>query len=354
VNIEALVDAQIRRGTFPGIVLLVEKAGKVTLSLVKGSRQLHPQPEAMTGDTLFDLGSITKPLATAVLTLRVCEQEGIGLERELGDFIPEIAPASGEITLAQLLLHTGGLPPDPLLYKEFPDDRSVDRRRAVARLLAIVPETPPGTEVIYSCTGYLMLGLFLERVTNTRLAKLFCTAVAEPCGIQDLFFQPPLEIRSRIAATEHCSWRGRWIRGEVHDENSWCLGGDGGNAGLFATAEGVLELLSIFDSPGQVRGVRLLSTDSVGRMSSCQSQGMGERRSIGFRMQDGGSPVGPLFSRSSFGHTGFPGTSIWIDPQKQLKIVALTNRVHLGREATDGKIREFRRVLHSAACQAFG
>jgi CubicO group peptidase (beta-lactamase class C family) len=308
----------------------------------------------MTVDTLFDLGSITKPLATALLTLRVCEQERIQLERKVRDFLPEIHRQSGEISLSQLLLHTGGLPPDPHIYRNFPGHRPVDRTLAVQRLMEIIPDRPPGREVIYSCSGYLLLGLFLERVTETRLGELFRMTVAESCGIRDLCFQPPLEIRPRIAATEHCSWRGRWIRGEVHDENSWCLGGDGGNAGLFGTASALLELLSIFDFPGQVKEVRLLSAGGVGRMISCLTQGMGERRSIGFLMQDDGSPAGPSFSRSSFGHTGFPGTSVWVDPEKRMKIVTLTNRVHLGREGTDGKIREFRRTLHSAIHRVFG
>jgi CubicO group peptidase (beta-lactamase class C family) len=353
-DIHALVDAEIQGGCFPGIVLVVQKAGKIILSLAKGSRQLHPRSEATTVDTLFDLGSITKPLATALLTLRVCEQERIQLERKIRDFLPEIHRQSGEITLGRLLLHTGGLPPDPYIYRSFPDHRSVDRDMAVQRLMELAPDRTPGREVIYSCTGYLLLGLFLERVTETRLGELFRTTVAEPCGIRDLLFQPPREIRSRIAATEYCSWRGRWIRGEVHDENSWCLSGDGGNAGLFGTAAALLELLSIFDSLGQVNGIRLLSAGDVGQMSSCLTQGMGERRSLGFRMQDEGSPAGPGFSRSSFGHTGFPGTSVWVDPDKRLKIVTLTNRVHLGREGTDGKIREFRRTLHSAIDRIYG
>ena len=274
-EIEALVDGWIRRGAFPGIVLLVQKGGEILLSLVNGCRQLRPQPEAMTADTLFDLGSITKPLATALLTLRICEQEHIQLERKVRDFLPEIHRQSGQITLNQLLLHTGGLPPDPYIYRSFPGDRPVDRSLAVQRLLEIAPDRPPGTKVIYSCTGYLLLGLFLERVTDTRLAELFRTVVAQPSAIKDLFFRPPLDCRPRTATTEHCSWRGRWIRGEVHDENSWCLDGDGGNAGLFGTAGAVLELLSIFDSRGRVKGARLLSAYGAGRMSSCQTQGLG-------------------------------------------------------------------------------
>jgi CubicO group peptidase (beta-lactamase class C family) len=353
-DIETLVDGEIAKGTFPGIVLLVEKANILRYSLVKGFRQTFPTQEIMTEDTIFDLGSITKPLATAVLVLQLCEQEGIDLERKIGDFIPEIAPASGEITLLQLLLHTGGLPPDPLLYKELPDDQSVDRDRAVAKLLAIVPDKPPGTEVIYSCTGYLLLGQFLERTTNGSLDKLFREMIADTGRVGDLFFHPPAEARPRIAATEFCSWRKRWIRGEVHDENCFCVGGAGGNAGLFGTARSVLRLVSIFTTEGCLEGVRILSPAGVRRMSNCLTQGMNSRRSIGFHMQDDNSPVGANFSRSSFGHTGFPGTSIWIEPEKQLKIITLTNRVHLGREATDLKIKEFRRNIHSAIRRIWG
>jgi CubicO group peptidase (beta-lactamase class C family) len=353
VDIEALVDAGIEKGSFPGIVLLVEKADRLLYSLVKGFRQCHPMREAMTVDTLFDLGSITKPLSTALLTLKVCEQESIRLDRKIREFVPEIVPESGEITLLQLLLHTGGLPPDPYIYREFPDPLHIDHQRAVEKLLAIVPDRPPGTEVIYSCTGYLLLGQFLERVTDMCLGKFFQRIVADSCRIGDLFFNPRLQVQPRVAATEFCSWRKRWIRGEVHDENCYCLGGDGGNAGLFGTARSMLELLSIFTSEGNVKGVQLLSASGARQMSSCLTQGKSYRRSVGFLMQDESSPVGPMFSQSSFGHTGFTGTSIWIDPEKQLKIIALTNRVHLGREATDLKIKEFRRQIHSAIYQTW-
>ena len=351
VDIEALVDAEIEKGSFPGIVLLVEKADNLLYSLVKGFRQYHPARERMSADTLFDLGSITKPLSTALLTLKVCEQEHILLERKIRDFIPEIAPESGEITLLQLLLHTGGLPPDPYIYREFPDPLHIDHERAVRKLLAIVPDRPPGTELIYSCTGYLLLGRFLERVTGIRLEKLFQRMVADSCRIDDLFFNPQGPSRRLAAATEFCSWRKRWMRGEVHDENCCCLGGDAGNAGLFGTARSVLELLSVFTLEVSVKGVQLLSPSGVRQMSSCLTQGMSSRRSIGFLMQDERSPAGPKFSQSSFGHTGFTGTSIWIEPEKQLKIITLTNRVHLGREATDLKIKEFRRKIHSAIHQ---
>jgi CubicO group peptidase (beta-lactamase class C family) len=353
-DIETLVDAEIGGGSFPGIVLMVSKHGKIVFSLVRGNRQVKPEQEEMTEDTIFDLASVTKPLATALLTLLVCGQERISLDEKIGTFIPEIAAESSSITLGQLLVHTGGLPPVPDVYKVFPDPRKIEYDRAVKSLLSVKPEKPPGREAVYSCTGYLFLGQFLRRATGARLQELFAQLIAAPCRLSDTMFNPPVVLWGRVATTEHCPWRNRWIRGQVHDENCYCLGGEGGNAGLFATARSVLTLLSLFETGGVVNGVQLISPDQVRMMSTCFTEGLELRRSIGFYMHDDDAPSGPLFSRNSFGHTGFTGTSIWLEPAKRLSVVTLTNRVHLGREQTEDKIKEFRKKLHSAVYQNWG
>ncbi len=353
-DIETLVDAEIAGGSFPGIVLLVSKNGKIVFSLVKGNRQVKPEQEEMTEDTIFDLASLTKPLATALLTLLVCGQQRISLDESIGTFIPEIAPESSSITLGQLLVHIGGLPPVPEIYMAFPDPRKIEYDRAVKILLAVKPEKPPGREAVYSCTGYLLLGQFLRRATGARLQELFAQLIAAPCRLADTMFNPPVVLWGRTATTEHCPWRKRWIRGQVHDENSYCLGGEGGNAGLFSTARSVLRMLSMFETGGVVNGAQLIAPDQVRMMSTCFTEGLGLRRSIGFYMHDEDAPSGPLFSRNSFGHTGFTGTSVWLEPEKKLTVVALTNRVHLGREQTEDKIKEFRKKLHTAVYQNWG
>lgn len=353
-EIEALVDDAISRGAFPGVVVLVAKAGRTVFSLVKGNRQLYPNEEPLTIDTLFDMASITKPLATTYVTLLVCDQESIDLETEIGNFLPAIAAESGGITLRQLLLHTGGLPPVPDVYRSFPDGNHIDYEEAVRLLLSVRPTVPPGKQVVYSCTGFLLLGQFLRAVTGRRLERLFADLVTEPCGLEDALFNPPRELWSRVAATENCPWRGRWVRGEVHDENSYCFGGDGGNAGLFAGAADVLELFSALGNGGFVNGHRLFSQHQIGLMTTCFTEGMGGRRSIGFLMKADDPPCGPLFSDRSLGHTGFTGTSIWMEPEKKLTVVALTNRVHLGRDETLPKIKEFRKQLHSAVYGNWG
>ncbi len=338
-GITAVVDEGIANGTFPGAVVLVEKKGRAVISLARGDRQVQPAREPMTADTLFDLASLTKPLATAPLVLLVAAREGIGLDSALGSRLPGVCAESGALTLRELLLHTGGLPPVPNLYKAF-DASSVDRDEAERLLLSRRPERAPGSEVVYSCTGYQLLGLWLRRVTGKSLRELFREKVAAPLGLaDDLLFNPPDS--SRCATTELCGWRKRWMRGEVHDENSWCLGGDAGNAGLFGTAAAVLRRLE-----------ELASDDLFAPMRRSFTDGLNRRRAVGFMMHDAEAPVGPLYSSDSFGHTGFTGTSVWVEPAAALRVVALTNRVHLGRAETDTKLKAFRVALHEAALAA--
>jgi len=344
-DLESLIDSAIEQNTFPGIVVLVSKRGAVVFSQAKG--QFDPQGEDMTEDTIFDLSEITQPLATALLTVMIMGREKIGVGETIGYFVPEITQESGDITLGQLLLHTGGLPLSPQLYKEFPDARNIDYNRAVKTLLAVKPEKPPGKQVLPGQTGYLLLGQFLRRVTGARLQELFAQLVAAPCGLADTFFNPPVVLWGRVAPTGRCPWRKRWIRGQVYDRDSYCLGGEGGNAGLFATAPSVLQLLSLFENGGVVNGFRLLSTNQVKLMRTSLTAGLNGKRSFGFLLQDESSPVGPLFSDGSYGNTGGTGTSVWIEPAGQLMIVTLSNRIHLDGEKTQTGFVDFCRQLHT-------
>ena len=214
-DIESLIDEAIQRNLFPGIVALVSKNGSLVFSQAKGSRQLEPQRESMTEDTIFDLSDVTQPLATALLTVMIMGREKIGVGETIGTFVPEITEESRGITLGQLLLHTGGLPSRVDLFREFPDSRNVDYHRAVQLLLAVKPQIRPGKQVLYSQAGYLLLGQFLRRVTGARLQELFAQLVASPCSLADTFFNPPVVLWARVAATGQCSWRKRWFRGQV-------------------------------------------------------------------------------------------------------------------------------------------
>ncbi|MBN2552455.1 MAG: beta-lactamase family protein, partial [Spirochaetales bacterium] len=341
------IDEATARKIFPGIVTLVSRQGSVVFSQARGLRQIDPYEEDMTEDTIFDLGEISQPLATALLAVMIMGREKIGVGETIGSFVPEIAEESRDITLGQLLLHTGGLPPRAELHREFPDSRNIDYNRAVRSLLAVKPQHQPGKRVLFSRTGYLLLGQFLRRATGARLQELFAQLVASPCNLADTFFNPPVVLWGRIAAAGQCPWRKRWVRGQVFDKDSYCLGGEGGNAGLFATASSILRLLSMFENGGVVNGFQLLSANQVKLMRTSLTAGLDGRRSFGFLLQDEGSPVGPLYSKGSYGHTGDTGTSVWIEPEGQLMIVMLTNRVHLEGEQEHTAFADFRTQLHT-------
>ena len=343
--IEKLIERSLEDQTFPGIVLIVEKDGRRVLELAEGETGYGGFSRPMEAGALFDLASLTKPLATTTTFLSLCGAESIDLGRRAGDFLPDLNREASDITLTQLMTHTSGLPPIPEIFKLFRTEKEIDRQRALSHLFSIRPEVTPGTEVIYSCTGYILLTRILEKIAGCTLAEAFDRLITGPAGIADLVFNPDGETRRRCVPTEYCAWRGRMLAGEVHDENSFCLGGEGGNAGLFGTAEAVSALAELFNSEGVLAGRQLLSPEHVRMMTSRQID-LEPARALGFLTQSGESFAGPGFSADAFGHTGFTGTSLWMDNKRGLKVVALTNRVHPGRDLTAEKIKAFRLELH--------
>ena len=353
-EIESLIGEAITNHCFPGIVVLVSKRGRVVFSHHSGSRQLHPETEVMAADTIFDLAEMTQPLATALLSVLIMNAERIGLGERLGRFMPDLCEESRDLTLGQLLLHTGGLPADVELAKEFPDSKSIDYGRAVRVLLAVKPTQAPGSRVLFSQAGYLLLGQFLRRVTGVRLQELFAQLVAAPCALADTFFNPPVVLWGRVAATARCPWRKRWIRGQVYDSNSYCLGGEGGNAGLFSTGPSVMKLMSAFGADGVVNGHRLLSTSQTRLMRTCLTANLGMRRSLAFLLQGENSPVGPSYSEVSFGQIGANGTSVWMEPSSELTIVVLSNAIHLEDERQRVQFADFNTQLYTLIHRHWG
>ncbi len=345
--IETIIDEEISRGTFPGIVILVREKGELVINIAKGKRELYPDSKDMRQDTVFDLASLTKPLATTITALSVFDKKGISPLQKIGDFISEIPKDTADISLHQLLTHTSGLPPVPEIFKLFSKESDISYTKSLNHLFSITPIVRPGTEVIYSCTGYLLLAQILKKLTDKDLPELFKEYVTGPGSITGLEFNPSI-LSDNIAVTEYCPWRKRWLKGEVHDENSFCLNGAGGNAGLFGNASGIMELLKLFSNRGVLNGTRILSEDSIKLMSTNQISGLSPKRAYGFLTQEKDSFAGSLFSSKAFGHTGFTGTSVWIDPDRKLEIVILTNRVHLGRDTNSEKIKSFRKRIHSA------
>ena len=344
--IEQLIRKQIDGGCFPGIVLLVEHDGKKIIDLAMGSRGLGEYETPMTPDSLFDLASLTKPLATTTTFLALAEAQGINLQKKAGYFLSGLNPEAAELSLTELMTHTSGLPPVPEIFRLFKTEEDISEEEGIRHLMSIVPEVPPGTEVIYSCTGYILLTRILTAVAGCPLAEAYTRLIAEPAGVVDLGFNPGPDERKRAVPTEYCGLRRRMLIGEVHDENSYCLGGQGGNAGLFGTASSVSALAGLFCCEGWLNGRQIISAENVEKMTTPQSGRLFPPRALGFLTQCSESFAGEGFSDGAFGHTGFTGTSLWIDNSRKLKVTALTNRVHLGREQTADKIKAFRKILH--------
>ncbi len=341
-NIKHVIQTHLAEKTFPGIVLKISRADTPVFEWMEG--------EGMSRRTLFDLASLTKPLATTTAFLALSEAEAIPLSSPIGKFLPQLESHLKNIRLHQLLTHSSGLPPVPEIFRLFPGEKQVDRKKALDHLFRLPLDAEPGTEIIYSCSGYIMLTRILEKISGTSLSRVFRELITSPAGISDLMFNPPEP--SICAPTEFCTWRNRRIQGEVHDENSCCFGGEGGNAGLFGTVDSVDFLLKLFREEGYLNNNRILSRESVVKMTSIQSGQLHPHRAAGFLTQSSESFAGPGFSPRSYGHTGFTGTSVWVDPEMDLRVVALTNRVYSGRDETADAIKEFRLQLHQAVKQA--
>jgi CubicO group peptidase (beta-lactamase class C family) len=292
-----------------------------------------------TDDTIFDLASLTKVLATAPLVMRQVERGALALDDRVSRHLPRWRGADREaVTIRDLLAHSSGLPAHRPFFREWRG------RDAIEAAIAEIPlEYEPRSKSIYSDLGFMLLGFILEQAGP--LSDQFAAMLLQMGGIQDLQFHPPGIWRTRTAPTQQNDLRGRLLVGEVDDDNTWALGGAAGQAGLFGTAAAVGEcarhLLQVLD--GRIGAFR---RDTLEAFIARQTDIPGSSRALGWDTMRPTSSCGTRMSERAFGHTGFTGTSLWIDPQRELYAVLLTNRVH-PTPANDA-IREVRRAFHDA------
>lgn len=332
-RIDAAVESAIAAKELPGAVVLVGHRGRVVYRKAFGHRALLPAPEPMTADTIFDVASLTKAVATAPSVMILVEEGKIRLGDPVTRYIPEFAPAGGDrakVTVEHLLLHRAGFPPDdPIeLY-------TGTREEIFARKFAQPLKSKPGSEFVYSDVGYEVLGEIVRRVSGMGLDRFSEARIFRPLRMSDTGFRPLEPAQgsaaagegSRIAPTERRE--GRWMRGEVHDPRAFAVGGVAGHAGLFSTADDLAKFCRMILSGGSLGKVRILSPLSVDAMTRPRFSSDGDVRALGFDMETGfSSNRGDLFPPGSFGHTGFTGTSLWIDPSSRSLVVFLSNRVH--------------------------
>lgn len=339
--IDAAVAASIAKKELPGAVVLVARNGKVVWRKAYGDRALQPSREKMTPETIFDLASLTKVIATATSIMILVERGKVRLTDSLSTYIPEIKGEGRErITIEHLLTHRAGYAPDFNLR-----ERWTGYDEAVKRLISEPLRSQPGTRFVYSDIGYIALGEVVRRASGLPLDEFARRNIFQPLEMHDTGFRPASQLTRRIAPTEkrrgQQSYLGDspdadnpeneiWLRGQVHDPTSFRMNGMAGHAGLFSTADDVAIYCQMILNQGSYRRVRVLSPLSVAKMVEPRLvTDAGWTRGLGWDINTSFSTNrGDLFPLGSFGHTGFTGTSIWIDPATNMFVVFLSNRVH--------------------------
>lgn len=341
----AVLQRAIDEQAFPAAVVEVGTAYEPTWREAFGRLTFDAAAAATREDTIFDLASLTKVMATTPMVMQQVERGALGLDDRVGRFIPQWLGADREdVTIRDLLAHCGGL----TAYLPFFRDHQ-GRAEFQHAICSLPLEYPPRTKSIYSDPGFMLLAFILEDAGRAPLPDRFATLMDQMSIVERLQFNPPPQWRRETAPTEHDPWRGRLLVGEVHDENAWALGGAAGHAGLFGTASAVgayaRHILQVLDGRTGAFAHETLNTFITRRMDVPASS-----RALGWDTMLPTSSCGTRMSPRAFGHTGFTGTSLWIDPERSIYMVLLSNRVHPSR--TNERIKQVRPALHDAILES--
>lgn len=389
-RIREVIDGGIREGVFPGAVLLVARRGRVVFFESFGNRILVPRAAPMKRQTIFDLASLTKVFATTLAMMKLVDSGRVGLDQHLSELIPGADLAEKRVLTPRLLLtHSSGLPAHKPFFTdlvEYPPDR---RKQVLRDWIVREPDAyERGKGSVYSDLGFMLLEWVIEARTGTTLKEFTEESFYEPLGLKRTFFRaenlpsshsntspPSLKGEKsfvsphpaggkkekgkttgalQFAATQYCPWRKRLLLGEVDDENAFALGGHSGHAGLFSTAEDVWTLSDMLR--GHYLAIRsdFLRPETVREFFRRQDIVEGSDWALGWDTRAlKGSSAGKFFSRDSVGHTGFTGTSVWMDLVKDVTAIFLTNRVHPTRDNTE-KFKDFRPRVHNAIMEDLG
>ncbi|MDX6303576.1 MAG: hypothetical protein QOI77_545 [Blastocatellia bacterium] len=351
-RMDQVITASIEKKELPGAVVLVARHGRIAWRKAYGARAIEPQREAMTADTIFDLASLTKIVATATSIMILVEQGKLRLSDSVVQFIPEMKGGGRDaITLEQLLTHTAGFAPDFDLR-----ERWTGYDEAIKRLYREPLRSQPGARFVYSDINYIALGEVVHRVSEQTLDEFSRRNIFVPLGMRDTSFNPAADLKSRIAPTEkrrgQMNYLGdsgenagsqgeQWLRGQVHDPTSFRMSGIAGHAGLFSTADDLAIFCQMILNGGTYNGARILSPMGVATMTRARAIAEnGSARALGWDVATSFSTnKGDLFPLGSFGHTGFTGTSMWIDPSSDSFVIFLSNRVHPDGKGDVGPLR---------------
>jgi CubicO group peptidase (beta-lactamase class C family) len=346
----ATIDRVIRRGIaaggYPGAAVVVGRRGAAVWE--KGFGHLGwtaDSPDVLADRSIYDLASLTKVIGTTTAAMILYDEGKLDLDERVTHFLPDFTGGQkDQVTVRQLLMHRGGLPAGRELW------RHAHSPEEARRLIFDVPlEYRPGTGQVYSDLGADLLGMVVETIVGEGLDIFLQRRVFGPLGMKDTGFRPADSLVYRIAPTEVSPPRGYPLRGEVHDENAYALGGVAGHAGLFGTASDLAVFAQMMLNGGTYEGVRIVS-DSAVHLFTARAAGT---RALGWEVADGQHGAGNLLGEHAYGHTGFTGTSMWIDPDRDMFVILLTNRVHAARARRPSKvIADVRADLADAAALA--
>ena len=364
--VDVVLEEAVRDGTFPGAVVLVRQDGEVVYRKAHGYRSLEPERTPLSEETVFDLASLTKPLATTVALMRFVAEKKIRLDDRISRFFPNFGTCGKmATTIRHLLSHSSGLPAWQPYYEELRTQKQKITRLATlgsqsardfiyAQIQREKAEYEPGTRTLYSDLGFMLLGALIEDMSGTSLDQYCWNKIYRPLGLQAMGFINIETLRQKkyetatemIAPTERCPWRERILCGEVHDDNACAMGGVAGHAGLFAPIDEVDQLVSTLVEC-HAGSHPFLPADVVRDFWTVNTAVPDSTWACGWDTPSPqGSSAGEFFSSRSFGHLGFTGTSVWIDLERNIHIIMLSNRVHPRRE--NEKITAFRPILHNA------
>ncbi len=333
--LDQIIGEALQRKDFPGAVVLVTRNGKTVYKKAFGESQWLPGPKPMSADMIFDLASVTKPVATATSVMILVERGKVRLWDKVKTYVPDFAVylqekgvPGDDARLWHLLTHTSGLPP-------YTDPKEVEKKYGspcstedLVKVISQIPkESLPGKQFTYSCLNYITLAWIVKKVTGQTIAEFAAENIFKPLGMNRTFYNPPPQFLPLCVPTQVVD--GSPLRGIVHDPLARLQGGISGNAGLFSTADDLAVFAQMMLNGGEWNGVRILSPLTVERMTEVFPKVADSGRGLGWDFtSDYGTVRGDLFSYGSYGHSGYTGTSIWIDPETKTAVIFLTNRIH--------------------------
>lgn len=357
--IKEMLEKGVSEGVFPGGVLLAAHKGEVILFEDAGHRSLEPEKSVMSRDTIFDLASLTKPLATTMAIMKLVDNGDILLDQPIVDMLHEDLPKDKrDLTPRLLLCHCSGLADWMPFYSRVNHYPLVKRKEITRRIImesSLI--SMPGEKALYSDLGFIILEWIIEKLTGIPFHLFMDHHFYGPMSLKRTFFcnidiPCPFD-QDQFAATEDCKWRGRILKGLVDDENAYSLGGYSGHAGLFGTAEEVYVIVNMLRNHFYNRSNDFFRSKTVSEFFTRQNISDGSTWALGWDTpSDENSSAGKYFSRNSIGHLGFTGTSIWMDLEKDVIVIFLTNRVH--RTRANEKIKLFRPVIHDRIMEYLG